>query len=226
MKHQEKYDDDEVTASEVQDDDLSLISHNSQDGVDSFQKLDLNRMRRRVSLLRPDQQFAGQNSILEIIHNNEAHGLVVAGAAAIPEDVECDFETASDRTETRSNLTKREDIRKSIRKSLKTTVVKRASLHRTKSDIDEIQQCLERARHDWKPDLVRDYHRSADGKLRERHFKGDGGDKDDNKDSQEPMTSKRLRHKSALIGTISPPMKMTEKTQLNLGKVHFQLAVR
>lgn len=226
LKHQEKYDDDEVTASEVQEDDLSLISHNSQDGVDSFQKLDLNRMRRRVSLLRPDQQFAGRNSILEIIHNNEDHGLGVAGAAAIPEDVECDFETASDRTETRSNLTKRDDIRKSIRKSLKTPVIKRAPLHRTKSDIDEVQQCLQRARHDWKPDLVQDYHRTADGKLRERHFKGGDNDKDDSKEPQEPMTSKRLRHKSALIGTISPPMKLTEETQLNLGKVHFQLAVR
>ena len=188
IKHQEKYEDDEITASEVQEDELSLISHNSEDGVDSFQKLDLNRMRRRVSLLRPDQQFAGRNSILEIIHNNEAHGLGGDAATSIPEDAECDFEeTASDVTETRSNLTKRDDIRKSIRKSLKMSGVKRVPLQRTQSDVDEVQQCLLRARSDWKPDLVRDYHRTADGKLRERHFKSSSENGDDKKEENRTM---------------------------------------
>ena len=282
LKHQAKYHEDEVTASEAgieieteddllqyndgdddddDDEELSYTSHTST--VDAFQKLDLNRMRRRVSLMRPEQQVAGRNAILQIIHDQQHHH----------EDVDlCDDENnnnnydadildnadsasmASTKTEKRSNLHyDRKDIRKSIRKSLRTstTAAKKPSwLQRSKSDLDEVEQCLLRAQQDWQVDLVHDYHRTPDGKLRQRHLKNiqeddadeqenghddagitAGGDStttnNNNGDCSGPwLSGRQLRHKSMLVKTVLPPMKITEQTKINLGKVHYQLAVR
>ena len=60
--------------------------------------------------------------------------------------------------------------------------------------------------------------------LRERKFKEDEITSRDSDDSQ-ARASAKMRHKSVVIGSISPPIKMTEQTMFNLGKVHYQLAV-
>ena len=60
--------------------------------------------------------------------------------------------------------------------------------------------------------------------LRERKFKEDDSGHEQ-KDEAEVRNSAKMRHKSTIIGVISPPMKMTEQTKFNLGKVHYQLAV-
>lgn len=223
LKHQDKYDHEEETVSGVGDDDeLSYMSHTSEEAVDRFQKLDLNRMRRRVSLMRPDQQLPGRNSILQIIQNENND----AGDIIIPEDDECDFDNASTMTEKRSNMTtQRAEIRASIRKSLR--LVKPEKLKRTKSDIDEVDQCLQRSRKDWKADLVRDYHRKEDGDLRPRKFKDD----DDEKEAALHKTTSsdsapKQRHKSIMIRSVAPPMAVSEQTKLNLGKVRVTSLLR
>lgn len=61
--------------------------------------------------------------------------------------------------------------------------------------------------------------------LRERKFKEDELEHTTNPDSPQARASEKMRHMSTVIGAVSPPMKMTEETKLNLGKVHYQLAV-
>lgn len=97
LKHQAKYSADEETVSE---DELSYQSHNIED-FNSFQKLDLNRIRRRASLMQPGMR----NSILNIIHKNET-----TQDTTIPEEGECDFDNVSVKTEKRSNIA-RDDLR-------------------------------------------------------------------------------------------------------------------
>ncbi|CAB9507913.1 Eukaryotic elongation factor 2 kinase [Seminavis robusta] len=227
LKHQAKYHDDEETVSDVDaNDELSFMSHDSQDNINSFQKLDLNRMRRRASLMRPDQIM--ENSILHVIHNNNngnnSNNNKQPADMMIPEEKECDFEDSSVRTEKRSNM--RNELRASIRKSLRLAKpVSPQKIRRTKSDVDEVEQCLLRARQDFQVDLVRDYHRRESGELRTRKFKDNGEPDEDEEEANGGPTKKQIRHKSTLIGTISPPMVLSNQTLFNLGKVHYQLAI-
>ena len=251
----DKYHDDEET---VSDDDLSYMSHDSHDLVgtgagagafNSFQRLDLNRMRRRASLMRPEQM---DPSLLQILHKQELipHSTTIGittgtsvVAMMIPEEttinttsMDTDWDTASVRTEKRSNTTSRQDLSKSLRKSLR--MVKPMPLRRSQSTVDEVEQCLLRSRQNYQVDLIRDYHRDEAGQLRERKFKDttnnhDNDDKDKNPFPARTMihataglSNKQMRHKSTLIGTISPPIQLTPQTLSNLGKVHYQLAVR
>jgi hypothetical protein len=169
--------------------------------------------------MRPEQM---ENSLLQIIHKQELAGNV----AIIPEESETDFDNASVRTEKRSNTTIRDDIRASLRKSLRLAKPSPMKLKRSKSDVDEVEHCLVRSRHNFKVDLVRDYHRDESGNLRERKFRDT-----DNEDNHQPAcgtsgsAKRQNRHKSTMIGVISPPMKLTKQTLVNLGKVHYQLAV-
>lgn len=62
--------------------------------------------------------------------------------------------------------------------------------------------------------------------LRERKFKEGASTQDENKEDDEPEARpSRTRHMSTILRAVAPPMKMTEQTQFNLGKVHYQLAV-
>jgi elongation factor 2 kinase len=108
----------------------------------------------------------------------------------------------------RSNVS-RLDISKSIRSSLRGGSHFKVIL-RTSSDVDELQMCLERAKKDLEFTLRHDFHRSASGDLRARHFKT--GDK-------------TYFHKSNVFCAVSAPMIPSEETENNLGKVHYQLAV-
>jgi hypothetical protein len=188
-------------------------------------------MRRRASLMRPEQM---ENSLLQIIHKQE---LVDGGSgtvAIIPEETETDFDTASVRTEKRSNTSIRDDIRASLRKSLRLAKpLSPMKLKRTKSDVDEVEHCLVRSRQNFQVDLVRDFHRDESGNLRERKFKDSADEQGESKqdDHHQPTIgtsgsgNRQNRHKSTFIGAISPPMKLTKQTMVNLGKVHYQLAV-
>ena len=91
-------------------------------------------------------------------------------------------------------------------------------LKRTTSGIDEEQQCLSRARQDWKPCLIQDYHRTESGELRRRLSRESCEGNEEESGHQDKGNSTLLKHKSAPIGSISPPMKISARTTINLGK--------
>lgn len=179
--------------------------------------------------MRPEQM---ENSLLQIIHKQEL-GIGTGTVAIIPEETETDFDNASVRTEKRSNTTIRDDIRASLRKSLRLAKPSPLKLkQRTKSDVDEVEQCLVRSRQNFQVDLVRDFHRDESGNLRERKFKDSSGERGEGKEDYHQLAKgtsgpgkRQNRHMSTLIGVISPPMKITQQAMVNLGKVHYQLAV-
>jgi elongation factor 2 kinase len=146
---------------------------------DAFQRLDLNRRRRSLALKSPQE--------------------------ALPLDRRDTFR--------RSNVTSgydRGSVSDLLRRSLgaASSAVRTPRFHRSKSDVDEVLSCLDRA----EKDLVfthHDYHRKASGELRQRQYR-----------SQEDTF-----HKSAKVRTVSAPMEITEETRKNLGRVHFQMAV-
>jgi elongation factor 2 kinase len=112
-------------------------------------------------------------------------------------------------TEIRSNRTlqSREHIRDSLTKSFQS--MKKTVLARTRSDVDEVQQVLALAKDDFHFDMKM-FNRKESGEMMAKIEKG-------------PRTQKR--RPSLLIRTVSEPMEICELTKLNLGKVHYQLAV-
>ena len=124
-----------------------------------------------------------------------------------PEDL---FPVQRRNTMKRSNLSKRDEVSQSVRKSLSITRSP-IRLHRTQSDVSEVSLCLSRARSDLSFNHD-SFHRKASGELRDRPYKKDVRNKTD-------------FHRSAAVRTISAPMIPTEETRKNLGRVHFQLAV-
>jgi len=195
LKAQAKYEEEEVTLS---DDELSLQSNDFMGVLDAFQKLDLNRKRRASSLLMP-------KDILPLNKQDTAR---------------------------RSNVAIRRDtISQRVRQSLSAISPAARSakhrrhpktLHRTASDIDEVQVALRRALTD-RVFTNQDFHRRSSGELRERQFRdnnhhnGDGNNENGN--DNEPF------HKSSNARVVSPPMVITDTTKANLGKVHYQLAI-
>ena len=104
-------------------------------------------------------------------------------------------------TQKRSNMTTREDIRKSIRKSM--TIVRLPPRQRTKSDADEMALCLSIATHE--PVIE---HR--------RHQQTSGGDSTSGED-----TKSRRR---SVMRNVAPPLIPNATCRANLGKVHYELA--
>jgi len=185
LKVQVKYDEDEETIS-----DEGSMSMQSHDGLNKFQRLDQNRMKRRSSV----QQFP--RHILGL--GGEEGGVCVAGV-----------DEADRPTVTRANLGTRPEISRLFRNSiLKQKAMSPPRLRRTKSDVDEVEQCLQRALQDRRFSLHHDFHRDESGELRQRHFRNQGS-----------------FHKSNKVRGVSTPMMPSEETKQNLGKVHYQMAV-
>lgn len=111
--------------------------------------------------------------------------------------------------ETSSKDTLRWSVRESLLKSVSTTSSNAISKHnKSKKDTDDINQCIQRAQKNY-VFTHRDYHRDETGRLKERtNFK-----------------DRTKFHKSAKVHTVLPPMKITEETRINLGRVHYQLAI-
>ena len=160
------------------------ITEGSEPPMNFFQRLDMNRLHRRDPL----------NSPMDLM--------------------QCP-------TERRSNLHSREVVSKSVRESLQANHPRSLissppsklihNLHRTKSDVNEVQHCLDRARRDQQY-TYRDYHRKSSGQLRERHYKR--------------LDSGAFRKGAAtIVRKLCNPMLPTNTTRENLGKVHFQMAV-
>jgi elongation factor 2 kinase len=112
-------------------------------------------------------------------------------------------------TAKRSNqsLQTRDSIRNSLIKSFSS--FKKTVLTRTTSDVDEVKQVLSLARDDFHFDM-KVFRRKQSGELMAK-IKND------------PKTNSR--RPSLIIRTVSEPMEICEQTKLNLGKVHYQLAV-
>jgi elongation factor 2 kinase len=244
LKHQFKYDDDEITLS---DEELSTLSGTSDDNgrpLNAFQNLDLNRQRRQSSLLHAPFP----KSLLAISKGNLMFAEGMGHEASILEE-ECDDADNNDgstRTIRRSNLSlsphrsipnrntstsQRMSISQSMRKSLVAQQQRARNksyshlqysppkrLHRSKSDVDDVQACLWRAQNDFEFSLHRDFHRHASGQLRERRYKNESsGDDADGENDQ--------FHRSSVVRYVSAPMTPNAETKKNLGKVHYQLAV-
>lgn len=107
----------------------------------------------------------------------------------------------------RSNLS-RADVSKNFRMSLVGSPKK--FMHRTSSDVAEVELCLERAKNDYEF-THRNFHREQSGELRQRQYKG----------KADPSTF----HRSNVMRTVSAPILPTNETIKNLGKVHYQMAV-
>jgi elongation factor 2 kinase len=205
--HQLKYDDDEETMSD--DDTEDVNDEESLTGLaddfpalNRFQKLDLNRQRRSSILLFSPPDSLLPESRREAVRRSNVN-------AAFPSH------------EPLPSLT------------LKTHI------HRTKSEMDDIHTCLARAKYDHVFTHF-DFHRYKSGELKERHFKTVLSS-DDNAGEEESVTSmadtfgtrcSSMRstiavHKSAIVrnGGIAPPIPITDETRMNLGRVHYQLAV-
>ena len=114
-----------------------------------------------------------------------------------------DLDAIDDRTEKRSNQShNRDSVSKSIRHSMK---LAKPSLHRSTSEVDEVKQCLDLAKQDFAFDHKM-FRRKESGEMAMAH-------------RHNPKRS------SLMIKQVSEPIVPTDLTRLNLGKVHYQLAV-
>jgi len=111
-----------------------------------------------------------------------------------------DTEKRSNRAE---NINTRREMQKSLNKSFQNI-----GFIRTKSEIDEVQVCLDLAEEDFRFDAT-SFLRKDSGELIANI----------NKSKKTPKRS------SLLIRSISKPMTISDTTKLNLGRVHYQLAV-
>jgi Alpha-kinase family len=241
LQVQSKYEDDEVTVSDDEDlrdddnDDLSYQDDTSlgrgndreeEDGtsrssvrskgrLDRFQRLDLNRLRRSRAADHPPHP---PRHVLLSGSSNE-------GDSA---------------TQVRSNLSSLALSRRSkashsalLSSSSSTTSPSEHQHHhhrfyrRTRSEIDEVSMCLERAARHREYSMA-DFHRAPSGELEPRRFKkrhGGPSSEDAATNSNGHPTATSAFHKSALVRTLSSPMVPNEQCRCNLGKVHYQLAV-
>ena len=107
----------------------------------------------------------------------------------------------------RSNISNRNDVRQSLRRSF--AKMTKPSMHRTKSEVNELETCLVRATQDLEF-TMRDFHRLESGQLKPRSYK---------------QTESEEFRKASVVRTVSKPMLPTDSTRENLSKVHYQLAV-
>jgi elongation factor 2 kinase len=110
-------------------------------------------------------------------------------------------------TEKRSNMhfQTRDHMRNSLSKSFRLSA---PLLTRTTSDVNEVTQVLALARHDFEFNM-KIFHRKQSGELIAKV----------NDNTNKP------RRSSLTIRKVSGPMEIFDETRINLGKVHYQLAV-
>jgi Alpha-kinase family len=247
LKVQRKYEDDEVTVSddEEQDDNEDDLSYKedtarldrghdddsgtahssvkSRERLDQFQRLDLNRLRRSRALHADHPPHPPRHIVANSGINNE-------GDAAA--------------TQVRSNLSsslaalrRPQASRSGFLSSSTSPSPSKSHAHqhnrfyrRTRSEIDEVSMCLERAARHREYSMV-DFHRAPSGELEPRRFKKNSGGcgllsaEDASNGLPRPTTTSSAFHKSALVRKLSQPMIPNEQCRCNLGKVHYQLAV-
>eukprot|EP00804_Cyclotella_cryptica_P002780 CCRYP_009335-RC/>CCRYP_009335-RC protein AED:0.22 eAED:0.22 QI:722/1/1/1/0.83/0.71/7/1032/406 len=119
-------------------------------------------------------------------------------------------------TARRSNLSV---ISTTIRQSFAVQKSSKAVIHRSKSDVDEISNCLQLALNDAVFDH-RSFHRFESGELKPRRFRTNEGDEP----IQENAKSSRYLRSTAVPVKACPPMEISDQTRSNLGKVHYHLA--
>lgn len=122
-----------------------------------------------------------------------------------PKEIVPDEMRDTEKRSNQKNAETREDTRQSVFKSLKS---KKPHLVRTKSEVDEVQQCLNLAKEDFKFDM-KTFFRKESGALMA-------------KVNRPKSLCKRA---SLVIRRVSDPMIIGDSTKLNLGRVHYQLAV-
>jgi elongation factor 2 kinase len=253
--HQMKYDDDEITLSDDDeddydhhdddgdmdsnhisgarnDDDASIVRTglgSSLKILNVYQKLDFNRQRRSTILHIPPMDLLPISRLDTMRHSNV---------------------TTDRRRQHRNHSSLNVSPVPSLHHSTTTNKIGATQgLPRTKSNVDDddVSICLERAQRDH-IFTYHDFHRHASGELKERHFKtavntltstevtmqNTGSQDTTTKDAlyttnERPawLRSTLAVHKSAIVrnGGIAQPMSITNDTRMNLGHVHYQLAV-
>lgn len=204
---QAKYDEDESTLSEE--------SSALQELKCKFQRLDVNRERRKSVLMRPIDINGPEDkadtirryvnlltSIFSIANYRVQSSLMHFLFKMVPPH--------------RSNITQ---VSNTIRQSFNLSKSK-SIIHRSKSDVDEITTCLQLALNDTVFDH-KAFHRFESGELKPRHFKH-GANK--------PIISSSMRNvksRSTVVKGIKacPPMEISDKTKTNLGKVSVWMCI-
>ena len=137
--------------------------------------------------------------VMDLNRNRRKSVFLMPPKEIVPDDMK--------ETEKRSNQKygkTREETRKSLDISLKFTPLKR-----TKSEVDEVQLCLNLAKEDFQFDM-KTFFRKESGELMAK--------------LKEPKKMAKKRS-SLVIRRVSEPMRICDSTKLNLGRVHYQLAV-
>jgi Alpha-kinase family len=240
---QSKYEDDEVTVSDDEDlrdddnDDLSYQDDTSVDRrnddadgtsrssvrskgrLDRFQRLDLNRLRRSRAADHPP---------------HPPRHVLLSGSSTEGDSATQVRSNLSSLALSRRSKASRSALSSSMNSSSTRTSPSKHQHHhhrfyrRTRSEIDEVAMCLERAARHREYSMA-DFHRAPSGELEPRRFKQRHGgpssaDAATNSNGHPTATSSAF-HKSALVRTLSSPMVPNEQCRCNLGKVHYQLAV-
>ena len=170
LNNQSKYEDNFFS---MLGNDPSLVGND--DGLNRFEKMDLNRCRRQSVLMIPAKE-------------------------SLPDDQK-DTEKRSNQA---GNVKTKFDSRPSVYQSCKP-----ASLTRTKSVVDEVKACLDLAKDDFEFDKT-------------SYFRNDSGDLLATLNNPPPIPGKRS---SLIVRRVSDTMVICDSTKLNLGRVHYQLAV-
>lgn len=194
--HQTKYDDDEITLSDEETTDDDYFIEKMV--IDRFQKLDLNRRRRSTILQNPLML----DDLLPLSRKD---------------------------TMRRSNRTVKSSGSGKVISPQSPLIPKPTShYNRSKSDVDDIRMCIERAKHDH-VFSHHDFHRHISGELKERQYKSSSSTTSttDSTTTEKKLRSTMALHKSAVVrnGVIAKPIPITDDTRMNLGRVHYQLAV-
>jgi len=165
LKHQAKYEDDDT-------DDVRISAALSDEAMNKFQAMDINRKQRMASVLTMTKK---------------------------------DGSSGEKDTAKRSNM-KDVDMRASLRASMRLST--KRVYARTDSEVDEVQSCLKLANRDFLFSHT-SFNRKESGELMSSKIKrGAGGVRS-----------------SLQIRRVSDPMIISNQTKLNLGKVHYQLAL-
>ena len=165
LKHQSKYNDDEIT---VSDDEQTRMDVK----LTKLDRINLNRQRRQSVLITP----------LDLNQLDEDRA-----------------------TQKRSNLISRDQIRNSIRKSMK--VINQPRISRSQSEVDEVTISLKIATHETVFDHCV-FHRKASGEVRELYT----------------VATSEKSFRGSVMKIVAPPLIPNGECRANLGKVHYHLA--
>ena len=184
------------------DDEITLSDEETDDDdlveklvMDRFQKLDINRRRRSTILQNPMML----NDLLPLSRKD---------------------------TMRRSNKRVQNSVRGKNAPLALTKPKPTTHYNRSKSDFDDIYMCIERSKHNHLF-THHDFHRHISGELKERQYKSSNSTASDSTSAEKDLRSTMIAHKSAVVrnGGIAKPIPITEDTRMNLGRVHYQLAV-